>query len=241
VKSPNSRFEFTSLVEAVRSRALHKPDETALIFLDNGERESRRLTFREVDEKARSIAAQLAAITTPGDRALLLYPSSVEFPCGLLGCLYAGVVAVPAYPPRRNRSMDRLQAIVIDAGARVALTTAATLVELEKRRTGLPGVEALQFVATDEDNGFDPAAWKAQLPAPETLAFIQYTSGSTGQPKGVMVSHRNIIANMAVINAATGRDGLPEKLTVASWLPLFHDMGLIGSLMWPLIEGGTLV
>lgn len=241
MKSPTSRSEFTSLVEGVRSWALHTPDETALIFLDNGEQEARRLTFREVDLKARCIAAQLATITTPGDRALLLYPSSVEFPCALLGCLYAGVVAVPAYPPRRNRSMDRLQAIVTDAGARVALTTAATLVDLEKRRTGLPGIEELQFVATDKDNGFDPAAWKSALPRPETLAFLQYTSGSTGQPKGVMVSHGNIIANMAVINSATGRAGLPEKLIVASWLPLFHDMGLIGSLMWPLIEGGTLV
>jgi acyl transferase domain-containing protein/acyl-CoA synthetase (AMP-forming)/AMP-acid ligase II/acyl carrier protein len=220
---------------------LNTPNETALIFLDNGERESLRLTFKEVDEKARCIALQLATITKPGDRALLLYPSSVEFPCAFLGCLYAGVVAVPAYPPRRNRSMDRLQAIVTDAGARVALTTGATLVDLEKRGAGLPGLEELQFVATDKDNGFDPAGWNAPLIEPGALAFLQYTSGSTGLPKGVMVSHGNIIANMAVVNAASQSAGLPKRLILVSWLPLFHDMGLIGSLMWPLIEGGTLV
>jgi acyl-CoA synthetase (AMP-forming)/AMP-acid ligase II len=111
VKPVTPSSEFKSLVEAVRFRAVNTPDETALIFLDNGERESLRLTFRQIDKRARSIALQLTAMTEPGERALLLYPSSVEFPCAFLGCLYAGVVGGPAKTPRRNPAVDRLQAI----------------------------------------------------------------------------------------------------------------------------------
>jgi acyl transferase domain-containing protein/acyl-CoA synthetase (AMP-forming)/AMP-acid ligase II/acyl carrier protein len=239
VKPVTPSSEFKSLVEAVRFRAVNTPDETALIFLDNGERESLRLTFRQIDKRARSIALQLTAMTEPGERALLLYPSSVEFPCAFLGCLYAGVVAVPAYPPRRNRSVDRLQAIIADAGARVALTTRSTLDALQGR--GLLRAEGLQFVATDEENGLEADSWNPPSIETGTLAFLQYTSGSTGLPKGVMVSHSNIIANVDVIRAATAGARLHDGLIVASWLPLFHDMGLIGSLMWPLIEGGTLI
>ncbi|HYY95696.1 MAG TPA: AMP-binding protein, partial [Pyrinomonadaceae bacterium] len=237
--SPSS--EFASVVEAVRFWAAHAPDQPALIFLDNGERESRRLTFRQVDERARQIAVQLAAITEPGERALLLYPSSVEFPCAFLGCLYAGVVAVPAYPPRRNRSADRLRAIIKDAGARVALTTGQTLAALEGRGDGVSEIEGLQFVATDAEHGLDSNSWHPLSIEPSRLAFLQYTSGSTGLPKGVMVSHGNIVANVDVLRTAAASVLSPGGLILASWLPLFHDMGLIGTLMWPLIEGGMLV
>lgn len=237
--SPNS--EFASLVEAVRFRAEHAPDRPALIFLDNGEGESLRLTFRQVDERARRIAARIAAVTEPGERALLLYPSSVEFPCAFLGCLYAGVVAVPAYPPRRNRSADRLQSIIKDAGARVALTTGQTLAALEERADVVSKIEGLQFVATDAENGFDADSWRPHSIEPGTLAFLQYTSGSTGLPKGVMVSHGNIVANVDVLRSAAAGVLSSDELIVASWLPLFHDMGLIGTLMWPLMVGGTLV
>ena len=239
MKSAAPSLEFKSLVEAVRFRAVDTPDATALVFLDHGEQESLRLTFRQVDAKARGIAARLATMTEPGARALMLYPSSVDFPCAFLGCLYAGVVAVPAYPPRRNRAVDRLQSIITDAGARVALTTGSTLDALEGR--GLLSDESLRFIATDELNEPDADSWRPPSIEPDTLAFLQYTSGSTGLPKGVMVSHRNINANIDVIRAATTGARVRDGLILASWLPLFHDMGLIGSLIWPLIEGGMLV
>ncbi len=127
MKSSVSRTEFASLVDIVRFGALNAPDKTALVFLDNGDQELLRLTYGELDDKARRIAVQLAAVTNRGDRALLLYSSSLEFPGAFLGCLYAGVVAVPAYPPRHKRPMNRLQAIAADAGARVVLTSARTL------------------------------------------------------------------------------------------------------------------
>ncbi|MDQ5837035.1 MAG: AMP-binding protein, partial [Acidobacteriota bacterium] len=193
------------------------------------------------DERARGVAVRLAAVAEPGERALLLYPSSVEFPCAFLGCLYAGVVAVPAYPPRRNRSADRLQAIIKDAGARVALTTGQTLAALEGRGNGVSEIQGLQFVATDAEHGFDSDSWRPLSIEPSRLAFLQYTSGSTGLPKGVMVSHGNIVANVDVLRTAAASVLSPAELILASWLPLFHDMGLIGTLMWPLIEGGKLV
>ncbi|MET0647635.1 MAG: beta-ketoacyl synthase N-terminal-like domain-containing protein [Pyrinomonadaceae bacterium] len=235
------RAEFASLVEAVRFRAADAPDETALVFLEDGEREALRLTFQQVDERARGIAARLAAVAGPGARALLLYPSSVEFPVAFLGCLYAGVVAVPAYPPRRNRSAERLRAIVDDAGARVALTTASTRSALEGRGAGVREFEGLCFIATDEVDESGAGLWSPPPVEPGAPAFLQYTSGSTGTPKGVMVSHANIMANVDVIRAATVGAGLERGLILASWLPLFHDMGLIGTLIWPLVEGGTLV
>jgi acyl transferase domain-containing protein/acyl-CoA synthetase (AMP-forming)/AMP-acid ligase II/acyl carrier protein len=241
VKSSVSRSEFASLVEVVRFRASDMPDRTALVFLDNGETELKRITYGQLDQKARAVAVRLAAVTTPGDRVLLLYPSSVEFPWAFLGCLYAGVIAVPAYPPRRNRSLNRLQAIITDSGARIALTTARTMADLAERWAGLTEIAPLQFVATDLETEIDDASWNPPALGSETLAFLQYTSGSTGEPKGVMVSHGNIVANLKVIGSIRESSGARDDLILASWLPMFHDMGLVGALLWPLFEGGMLI
>ena len=225
--------EFRNFVEVLRHHARTRPDQSACIFLENGEVESGSLTFRALDLRARQIGARLRAGVDPGDRVLLLYPPSLEFIGAFIGCLYAGAVAVPAYPPRQNRHAGRLQSIVADCSAAVALTTVAKLEGLQRRAADSEGLRTLRWIGTDD--GQDPDdSWVDGPLEPEALAFLQYTSGSTGAPKGVMVSHGNLLHNSEMIGHCFGHD---QTTIFASWLPLFHDMGLIGNTLHPLHLG----
>ncbi|KFG98142.1 beta-ketoacyl synthase [Burkholderia paludis] len=226
--------KFRTVTEILRFRGKIEPEKTAFIFLDNGESELARLTYGDLDERARGIAARLQEIAQPGDRVLLVYPPGLEFICAWVGCLYAGLIGVPAYPPRRNRPADRLKSIVADAGPVVALTDAATLGGIAHRADGYSDTLELRILATDQ--GFDAPAgqWRAPDITPQTLALLQYTSGSTGTPKGVMISHANILSNMAVIAEASDADA---SAVFVSWLPVFHDMGFFGKVLLPIYLG----
>ena len=221
----------TSLLDILSDRAKYQSEQQAYIFLQNGETESGSLTYGELDRQARAIAAEIQSWR--GERALLIYPSGLEFITAFFGCLYAGVVAVPVYPPRRNQNLSRLLSIVNDAQAKIALTTTSILADLGQRCEEQPDLAQLKLIATDilASNSQESAP---QLVKPETLAFLQYTSGSTGTPKGVMVTHGNIIHNQQVIHQAFGHS---EKSIVVGWLPLFHDMGLMGNVMQPMYLG----
>lgn len=211
----------TSLLDILRSRAQYQPDNQAYIFLQNGETETGTLTYGELDRQARAIAAQLQS--WQGERALLLYPSGLEFITAFFGCLYAGVVAVPVYPPKRNQKLSRLLAIANDAQAKLALTTTAIQADIDRRwQEESELLTQLKWFATDTIEA-KPQEFVARSVTPESLAFLQYTSGSTGTPKGVMVTHGNIIHNQQVIQQATGNH---QDSVYVSWLPLFHDMGL---------------
>jgi acyl-CoA synthetase (AMP-forming)/AMP-acid ligase II len=202
-------------------------------FLADGEGEDAFLTYGELDQRARSLAAMLQGISVPGDRALLLYPPGLDFIIAFMGCLYAGVIAVPAYPPRLNRNVLRLQAIVADARATLALTTQPILSKIAPLLIQLPDLKGLRWLTTGQvpDAASD---WREPDVSGETLAFLQYTSGSTGTPKGVMVSHSNLLHNQRQIHAAFQ---LTEDSIAVNWLPLYHDMGLIGNVLHPLYMG----
>ncbi len=224
----------TTLVDLLRYRSGQQPSKIAFTFLKDGETESDNLTYQELDRNARAIAAQLQSLVVPGSKALLLYPSGLEFIAAFFGCLYAGVVAVPAYPPRRNQKMSRLQAIVADAQITVALTTKELLVNIESRFAETPELPRLCWLATDNIGSEKVVAWQEALVSSETLAFLQYTSGSTGTPKGVMVSHGNLLHNSEYIKQAF--ELTPDSVSV-SWLPSFHDMGLIDGIIQPVYTG----
>jgi acyl-CoA synthetase (AMP-forming)/AMP-acid ligase II len=224
-----------TLVDILRDRALHQPEQNAFTFLLDGETEEVSLTYRELDLQARAIATRLQELVASGERALLLYPPGLEFVAAFLGCLYAGVVAVPAYPPRRNQSLSRLQAIVADAQATVALTTASVLPNVERQFTQSPTLQALRWLATDNVASDLAQRWDKPNISSDTLAFLQYTSGSTGTPKGVMVSHGNLLHNEQMLQTAFEHT---EKTIYVSWLPLFHDMGLIGNPVHLHVTGG---
>ncbi|BAZ20872.1 beta-ketoacyl synthase [Kalymmatonema gypsitolerans NIES-4073] len=230
----NNDVKFSTLVELLTYRAQNQTEQTAYTFLLDGETESVNLSYQELDKKARAIATQLLQHGVPGSRALLLYPPGLEFTAAFFGCLYAGFVAVPAYPPRRNQKMSRLQAIVSDASAVVALTTASELTTMAVQLAENNTLAAIPWLTTDNINTDIAVDWLHPNINSDTLAFLQYTSGSTGTPKGVMVSHGNLLHNEQMILRAFDHT---KETIVVGWLPLYHDMGLIGNLLQPLYLG----
>lgn len=230
----DTRHEVSSLVDLLSYRAQNHSASTAYTFLQDGETEAGSVTYEELDTQARAIASQLQSLVAAGSRALLLYPPGLDFIAAFFGCLYAGVVAVPAYPPRRNQNMSRLQAIVADAQATVALTTRFLLDNIEGRFDENAELTNLRWLATDNIANDLATGWQEPQLSSHTLAFLQYTSGSTGTPKGVMVSHGNLLHNSALIHQCFAHT--PNSQGVI-WLPLYHDMGLIGGVLQPLFGG----
>ncbi|HYO12189.1 MAG TPA: non-ribosomal peptide synthase/polyketide synthase [Thermoanaerobaculia bacterium] len=225
----------------LRARAVEQPHRVAYTFLADGEVEEERLTWAGLDARAWAVASALRESVHPGERALLLFPPGLDFIAAFFGCLYAGVVAVPAYPPRPNdRSQSRLRSIARDAEPRAALTTATILAGVEGFRGLLslaPELAGLRWIPTDTlpDGGAGEDTYE---PDPGAVAFLQYTSGSTATPKGVMVTHANLLHNERMIGAAFEQD---EDSVVVGWLPLYHDMGLIGNALQPLHAGARCV
>ncbi|MFN6479645.1 non-ribosomal peptide synthetase [Nostoc sp. DedQUE07] len=225
---------FSTVVELLRLRSSTQPDRDAFTFLLDGETEQTTLTYQELDRRSRQIAAQLQALGLTGERALLLYPAGLDFLVAFFGCLYAGVVAITAYPPRNERNTPRIKAISIDAQAAIALTTTEILPNVQSLMTQKTDLESLQWLTTDnlaegiEDNWQEPSIDR------DTLAFLQYTSGSTGTPKGVMISHGNLLHNAHTTYQFMEHS--PESKFV-TWLPMYHDMGLIGGILQPLYGG----
>lgn len=196
----------------------------------DGEKEEPRLTYALLSQRARAIAAALQPISRPGERALLLYPPGLDFVPAFFGCLYAGLIAIPAYPPRSNKNMPRIEAIAHDAGATLCLTTAAITQQTQRLFNLVPGLEKTRWLATDQ-LGYNAAFGEMPPIDADTIAFLQYTSGSTGSPKGVMVSHGNLIHNLDALYCLWGHT--PETVFV-SWMPLFHDLGLIAGVIEPI-------
>jgi len=204
------------------------------MFLADGEDDEVTLTYRQLDIQARAVAAKLQAIGMTGERALLLFPPGLEFISAFFGCLYAGVAAVPAYPPRRNRNMVRIQAIAEDAEAKVALTLSDVYERMKPMLEETAGLASLEWVMLDQVGDNLHQDWGMPDITSETLAFLQYTSGSTGTPKGVMLSHGNMIHNSAIISYAFEHTRSGKG---AFWLPMYHDMGLIGGVLQPMQIG----
>jgi 8-amino-7-oxononanoate synthase len=231
---PGSFFGPSNLVNLLRHRSEHLGHERAFIYLVDGESEEIQLSYREMDRQARAIGARLQAMGLAGQRALLLYPAGLEFIAAFFGCLYAGVVAVPAYPPRRNRTLERIEAIASDAQAKIALTTSEVLERVQGVLDQSPSLKNIPWLATNRLEKGTERDWREPDVHGDTLAFLQYTSGSTGKPKGVMLNHSNLLHNSALIAYAfeNTRSGIG-----VFWLPMYHDMGLIGGILQPLYLG----
>jgi amino acid adenylation domain-containing protein len=226
-----------TLVDLLRERAGAHPDRTACTFLLDGEEEGESLTYAALDREARRVACLLGEEGLRGERVLMLFPAGTAFVAAYFGCLYAGAVAVPVYPPRSNRNLDRLLSIIADAGAGAVLAADEVIASLAQHVGAAPQLAALRWIPAGSP-GRGEAAWTDPGVAPGDVAFLQYTSGSTSTPKGVRVTHANLLANEAMLRDAFGHG---EGLVVAGWLPLYHDMGLIGNVLHPLYMGGTCV
>lgn len=232
--SPELPPRCSNLVELLQYRALQQPVQLAFTFLQDGETESASLTYRELDRYSRAIAAQLQSLGITGKRALLLYPPGLDYVAAFCGCLYAGVVAVPAYPPRNQRNTPRILAMVADAQAAIALTQTAILPKVQSLLTTKTGSDSLQWLTTDNLAAGREDSWQAPLIERDSPAFLQYTSGSTNTPKGVRVSHGNLLHNAAVTYQLMEHSSASRFV---SWLPAYHDMGLIGGILQPLYGG----
>ncbi|GCF08000.1 MupA/Atu3671 family FMN-dependent luciferase-like monooxygenase [Dictyobacter arantiisoli] len=223
--------QFSTLVDLLRWRANYYADHRIYTFLVDGETEERHLTYKELDCQARSIARQLQTPKNVGKRALLLYPPGLEYISAYFGCLYAGVIAVPAYPPQSHRSTPRLKAIMADAEVQLILTTTPLVTTINHYFAHEISSSNIEVITTDGENSPHDEDWIEPELDGNTLAFLQYTSGSTASPKGVMISHKNLLHNLATIQQRF------EHTTTSIgviWLPPYHDMGLIGGILQPL-------
>jgi acyl-CoA synthetase (AMP-forming)/AMP-acid ligase II/acyl carrier protein len=218
-----------SFVAVLRRRAATEPDRVAYWSEFQGKSGGQALTYGALDRRARSLAVAIREQAAPGDRALLLFPSGLEFLTTFCGCLYAGVIAVPMFPPRPNRGLARLESILEDSGARLALTASpSSSFDSRSRWSGL------RYLDTDEVDPSSSERWEALPTGSHDVAYLQYTSGSTSAPRGVKVSHDNLLYNCAYMREVFGLS--PETVSV-TWAPHFHDMGLIEGLLNPLYTG----
>jgi len=234
---PEPAAAFSTLVELLRWRALQQPEQRTHTYLIDGEVEGDHLTHAALDLQARGIAALLQSYSAGEERALLLYPACLEFIPAFFGCLYAGVIAVPLPPPnlaQPRRTLPRLRAIVGDAQPSVVLTTSAILSDAERLFTQAPELREMRWVATDKVAGSLAQEWRDPAVTSSTLALLQYTSGSTAEPKGVEISHGNLLHNSAYISRLFAFN---TKGVTVSWLPAFHDMGLTNGIIQPVYHG----
>jgi acyl-CoA synthetase (AMP-forming)/AMP-acid ligase II len=223
----------STVVSLLGMRAEQQPETIAYSFV-SGEDEQ-RITYAELDRRARAVGCVLAGRRLEGQPVLLLYPPGIDYLAAFFGCLYAGVIAVPVNPPAQARLEDsrcQLAAIAQDAMPAAALMPAMAGSSLPVLSMAVPGLSQLRVIVTDdlpEDRRWRPvAAWS------QSIALLQYTSGATSVPKGVALTHRNLIGNAAAISGALGHSRQSRGVI---WLPPYHSMGLIAGVMQPLYDG----
>jgi len=229
---------FASLVALLEHRAATQPDDDAFVFLsDRGVLEA-GLTFAQLHSRARGLAQELLRRGAPGDRALLIFPQGLDFIVALFGCLMAGIIAVPMMVPRRQSSRDSSASITADCAPRFILVSPSLVSGPRKDIAARFADGTFEWIAVDAMAVPEPGA--ATLPPIEggTIAFLQYTSGSTSDPKGVVVTHDNLLQNLEMIRLAFGAT---RKSTFVSWIPLYHDMGLIMSALEAFYVGACCV
>ncbi|MFD9389918.1 fatty acyl-AMP ligase [Streptomyces sp. NPDC060000] len=238
-----------SLVDLLTTHAAHQPERTAYRYLATGDcdGEVQELSYARLATRSRAVAAWLQERGLAGSRAMLLYPPGPEFISGYLGCLSAGVVAVPGVPPQgrsqNHRALTRMKRLIADSDAKVILGGHEVIAALGRLAEHLPELDGITCVATEDIPDEMAAAWREPDLTADSVAFLQYTSGSTSAPRGVVVTHGNLLDNQRVITERMGHTpdviaGCGGELFV-SWLPVYHDMGLIGPVLNTLYLGVT--
>lgn len=229
-----------SVVDLIQHHLLTLQDKEAVTFVSNPNRESEvtSLSYYQLDYEARKIANYLQERFSAGERILLLYPVGLEFVTAFFGCVYAGMVAVPApLPGQYYHNQQRVKAIAKNAGISVVFTDSTNLPVILAWAEA-ENLDQFQYIATDKEDFGNADAWTKPSVSQETLLLLQYTSGSTGDPKGVMITHGNLLHNIASFRQALG---FTKQTRFGGWIPLFHDMGLIAQLLPALFLGSTCV
>lgn len=234
----SSSANWATLDACLRARAAEFVDNEVFAFLDaNGERVD-QLSYAELHERACRVAAAIQAHGSKGQRVLLLFEPGLHFAVAFYGCLYAGAIAVPAYPPdprRFERTLPRLQTIAADSSPSIVLTSAPIMALAKELLSVAPDLARLEWLSIDEIlTHCDTPAHDFPAQLPNDIAFIQYTSGSTSSPKGVMVTHGNVMINARMMQRVAKQD---SGRIVVSWLPLYHDLGLMSGIILPVVMG----
>jgi acyl-CoA synthetase (AMP-forming)/AMP-acid ligase II len=222
----------SNIVEILQQQAIERPQQIVFTWLQDGEAKAIDLTYQELDKQAKAIAGFLQQSIEPGSRALLVYPyhQGLEFITAFFGCLYAGIIAVPCHPPLNRLTTSELQSRLISASAKIILTESSLLTKLQARLPNSNFLDTQTFNKKTNDN------WTKPELKPDTIAFLQYTSGSTGEPKGVIITHDCLLQNQQMLQLAFGHT---QQTVGVGWLPLFHDMGLIGNVIQVIYLGAT--
>src|SRR6478752_3919119 len=221
-----------TLVDLIRHHAQRAPEDLAYSYLVDGESRQKSLTFAQLEREACRVASLVAGCVAPASRVALIYPSGLDFLAAYLRCLFAGVIAVPVYPPAypRLEGLPRLQHILQNSGSEAVLSC-----------SHLHGLTALRerlgdplCILTDDASSGDASAWRDPGMKSQDIAFLQFTSGSTTEPKGAVMKHAALLANLRSMHWFLGE---PRQGSMVSWLPMYHDMGLIGTALYPLSQG----
>lgn len=225
-----------TLPEMLAAQAARAPDHVVFTHLEQGEAPGETFANADLLARAQAVGAALQRDLAPGDRVMLVFPNEPDFIRIALGCILAGLIVVPAAPPRNARGFDKLLNLAATAGVRRVIVSDLFRTALERMRAAQAGTEAGTWLHAADL----PAAAAGDLSpppiGPNTIAVLQFTSGSTGNQKGVMVSHANILHNCRMLQSVCGSG--PE-MRMVSWLPFFHDWGLFGCVMFPLFTGGA--
>ncbi|MEF2965238.1 fatty acyl-AMP ligase [Paenibacillus sp. M1] len=222
---------YRNLLDMLQERERQFPDKRAFVYLQNGENESENATYSELYKSSVKVAAYLQYLELKGERALILLPSGIEYIVAFLGCLQAGVIPIPAYPPTKSRNNDRLLSIYENAEpGLIILPSRAMTAKLPAAMRDAPIILIEEML----ENQF-PYDSMVETIEPDDIAFLQYTSGSTSTPKGVMVTHRNLLHNF---NLMATQFGHSVHTRIVTWLPFYHDMGLIGNILQNIYNGG---
>ncbi len=236
---PHAPSVHADLVGVLQGHAAERADVAAFTFVVDGQADA-ALTYSKLDRRARAVAARLQAMGLVGHRVVLAYPHGMEFLVGFFGCLFAGCVAAPTFLPTR-RTLDRFNAIAADSGADLVLSVAAAAIGhraiVAQNGDEQGAAPAIPWLATDEIPDESADSWEMPVIRSAALAMLQYTSGSTSEPKGVMLSHANLMNNIRAIYEAFGMGQTEGRDTGVFWLPTYHDMGLVGGVLVPMLAG----
>ncbi|MFZ4826290.1 MAG: AMP-binding protein [Phototrophicaceae bacterium] len=229
---------FQHLVALLNWRGQLNSDQVAVTYLKDGEDDAVEFTYSQLDRHARAIGKWLQSEGAQGERVLLMYQPGLEYIASFFGCLYGGAIAVPAYPPRRiDHANDRLRGLIEDCSPKFVFAGDEIFEKFSTRLEEFPELKSLHWMTTTDIPLSDADQWTMPDIDAESIAFLQYTSGSTSTPKGVIVKHGNIMDNQRTIKEGYAHD----KPTFVTWLPMYHDMGLIGNIMQPLYCGSRTI
>ena len=225
---------FHSLVDTLTRHANAQGYETAYVHWSPNQDLHQRISFQQLHHSAQAIAAALQQQLPVGSRVVLAFPTGIDFITSFMGCLYAGMIAVPVYPPFAKKEWPRFANIVQDCGAALICTLSERVALMKDGCRQYQSLQHLPCLAVDMLSSNATHVWNKPAIKQGDIAFLQYTSGTTGDPKGVMVTHGNIMANQAMITEIFQHT---TDSIVAGWLPMYHDMGLIGTVLNPLYVG----